>query len=356
MVTAFGRKPDFLCDNAPEKWNKYFSGVKCISPSALEDFDGNVAVVITIKNHEVIFEQLVKMGINEIYLALYKRVYNAIDSIVRLPIEVDYFQKRSVPVNSVQGKWTLVTGASRGCGRLIAREMARLGSNVILHARCKANTKKVCEECLALGVQTHSVAARLEIKEEIAQMLMSIDQSVPNVDIIFNNAGISPKDSAENLDCVDERFNRVFAVNTIAPIIICYHFFPKMADKGFGRIVNVTSSIQKRPKEIAYACSKEALNKFVYDYAPSLRGSGVMMSLVDPGWMKTDMGGPDAPHPVESVFPGILLGAILDYDVNGQWIGAQEYRGMNLEQAAHRAMAYMSWATNSNLNKGDEYR
>ena len=64
---------------------------------------------------------------------------------------------------------------------------------------------------------------------------------------------------------------------------------------------------------MAYACSKAALNKFVYDYAPSLNGTGVMMSLADPGWLKTDMGGAAALHPVESVSPGILLGALLRF-------------------------------------------
>ena len=91
---------------------------------------------------------------------------------------------------------------------------------------------------------------------------------------------------------------------------------------------------------MAYACSKAALNKFVHDLAPSLEGTGVMMSLVCPGYVRSDMGGPNAPHPVESVIPGVLLGAVLDKDINGRWIIAQDYAGLDLATAKEKAKFY----------------
>ena len=91
---------------------------------------------------------------------------------------------------------------------------------------------------------------------------------------------------------------------------------------------------------MAYACSKAALNKFVHDLAPSLHGTGVMMSLVCPGYVRSDMGGPNAPHPVESVIPGALLGAFLDEDVNSRWFIAQDYTGLDLTTAMQRAKFY----------------
>ena len=354
LVTAFGRRPDFFCDNAPEKWNQSFFGIQCVSPEMLENYAEKAIVVITVKNHESIFEQLEKMGVKEIFLALYKHTYNAIGNIAKLPFDDKQLANYKSPVKSVSGKWTLVTGASRGCGRVIATEMARMGSNVIVHGRREGNTTEVDQACASFGVRTMRVGARLENKDELKNLLALIDRAVPQVDVVFNNAGISPGDTEEKPDRVGERFNKVFAVNTIAPIQICYHFIPGMIERGYGRIINVTSSIQNRPGEMAYACSKAALNKFVHDYAPGLNGTGAMMSLVDPGWLTTDMGGPDAPHPVESVLPGIILGAVLDYDVNGQWIGAQEYRGMDLERAARRAISVISCTSNSKVNSGDD--
>jgi hypothetical protein len=69
-----------------------------------------------------------------------------------------------------------------------------------------------------------------------------------------------------------------------------------------------------------------------------------MVSLADPGWVRTDAGGPLALHPVETVIPGILLGAVLDRDVNGRRFSAQEYAGLSLQAACRRAKDRMQAA------------
>jgi len=93
---------------------------------------------------------------------------------------------------------------------------------------------------------------------------------------------------------------------------------------------------------MAYACSKAALSKFVHDLAPSLQGTGVMMSLVCPGYVRSDMGGVNAPYAVESVIPGALLGALLDGDINGRWFIAQDYAGLDLPAAIQKSKFYYS--------------
>jgi NAD(P)-dependent dehydrogenase (short-subunit alcohol dehydrogenase family) len=106
-----------------------------------------------------------------------------------------------------------------------------------------------------------------------------------------------------------------------------------MISQGYGRVVNVSSTIQYRPYEMAYACSKAALDKYVHDISPTLDGTGVKMSLLDPGWLKTDMGGENATHDVESVLPGALLGVVMDDFENGRWFSAQDFAGQDLESA-----------------------
>ncbi len=76
---------------------------------------------------------------------------------------------------------------------------------------------------------------------------------------------------------------------------------------------------------MAYAASKAALDKFVRDAVPSLRGTGVLMNLLDPGWLRTELGGRDAPNAVESVLPGALVPALLDGEENGVCFCAQDY-------------------------------
>ena len=68
-----------------------------------------------------------------------------------------------------------------------------------------------------------------------------------------------------------------------------------------------------------------ALDKFVRDTVVRLRGTGVTMNLLDPGWLRTDLGGPNAPNSVESVMPGALMPALVDDDVQGKWFSAQDY-------------------------------
>jgi NAD(P)-dependent dehydrogenase (short-subunit alcohol dehydrogenase family) len=89
--------------------------------------------------------------------------------------------------------------------------------------------------------------------------------------------------------------------------------------------VQVTSGIRNEPELMAYAASKAALDKFVRDTVIRLRDTGVTMNLLDPGWLRTDLGGPNAPNAVESVMPGALVPALVESDVQGIWFSAQEY-------------------------------
>jgi NAD(P)-dependent dehydrogenase (short-subunit alcohol dehydrogenase family) len=75
----------------------------------------------------------------------------------------------------------------------------------------------------------------------------------------------------------------------------------------------------------AAAVSKAAVDKFVMDTAPKLAGTGVMMNLLDPGWLRTDLGGPNAPGAVESVIPGALVPCLLDDGTSGKLYRAQDY-------------------------------
>jgi len=198
------------------------------------------------------------------------------------------------------------------------------------------------EACRALGVQAEPIAAELSVSAELEAMIERLEHFPAPIDIVFNNAGISLPCGPDIWNISSDVYLTHYAVNTIAPIRICYRLIPPMIRRGYGRVINISSTIQKTPSGMAYACSKAALSKFVYDMAPSLEGTGVMMSLVCPGYVRSDMGGVNAPHPVESVIPGALLGAIMDGDVNGRFFIAQDYAGLSLTAAMKRAEFYYS--------------
>lgn len=341
LVLVLGREPDFLCDNAEAKWGQPFFGIPCISPSELLAKANTTAVIIAVRRYEAIHSQLTEMGCKTIFVACFDRAYDVVSRIKPL-LAYQQDGKQDLSSRSVNGKWTLVTGASRGIGRQIAQEMAKLGSHLIVHSRNAEHTIEVARSCAAFGVEVRHVSADLGDERALEQMLDDLLNDYPPVDIVFNNAAISLQCGDDPFYASSSDYLKHYAVNTIAPIRICYRLIPSMITRGFGRIVNVSSTIQKRALEMPYACSKAALNKFVHDLAPSLEGSGVMMSLACPGYVRSDMGGESAPHSVESVIPGVLLGALLDADVNGRWFIAQDFAGLDLAQAIRKAEFYLS--------------
>ena len=127
-----------------------------------------------------------------------------------------------------------------------------------------------------------------------------------------------------------------FMVNTIAPTFITYHFLKKM-NKGY--IINVTSGINHEPEQPAYSGSKAALDKITNDLAFRYKDSDITISLADPGWCRTNLGGPKAPNDVKSVIPGIILGAF-SKDANGKTIHAQDFVNLTFDEALKKLKTY----------------
>ena len=237
----------------------------------------------------------------------------------------------------LKGKRVLITGASRGLGRLAAKLMAEQGCNLILQSRSLEHMASLEEEVKAMGLECDSFAANLNDIPSVMKMLSDIDAAGLDVDVILNNAGLQIAYRPEYCKTPQEDFTVSFNVNTIAPAMICYHYLPRMLEKGFGRIVNTTSGIDKEPEQAGYSAAKAALDKITKDMASRLGGTGVTMNLTDPGWCRTDLGGPNAPNTPESAVPGIAVGAFVDDDVNGRIFRAQEFSGMTLEEAVAKA-------------------
>ncbi|MBP5606872.1 MAG: SDR family oxidoreductase [Lachnospiraceae bacterium] len=239
----------------------------------------------------------------------------------------------------VEGKWALITGAARGIGYLSARFMAEQGCNLILHSRRLSHTEKILKEVQEIGVKAYAVEADLNDLNAMEKMLEQIDKLDVNVDIVLNNAGLQIAYRVDYFTTPAEDYLVSFNVNTIAPAMICYHFMPKMIERGFGRILNTTSGIRLEPEQAGYSASKAALDKITIDLGKTVQGTDVMINLTDPGWCRTDLGGPNAPNAPESAIPGIVVGAFLDDKKSGRFLGAQSFAGLSLEEAVKKAEA-----------------
>lgn len=240
---------------------------------------------------------------------------------------------------NVKGRWALITGASRGIGYLTALFMASKGCNLILHSRKKETLESLSKKVESFGVKCFITEAELSDPDSIRKMLQEIDETGIQVDIVLNNAGLQVKYRTEYFDTPSQDYDLSFRVNTTAPMMICYHFMPKMIERGFGRIVNTSSGINGEPQQGPYSASKAALDKVTRDLATTVEGSDVMINLADPGWCRTDLGGPNAPNSAQSTIPGICVGVFLDDKKSGRWLSAQDYCGLTIEEAVNKAMS-----------------
>ncbi|WP_308633979.1 SDR family NAD(P)-dependent oxidoreductase [Paenibacillus silvisoli] len=237
----------------------------------------------------------------------------------------------------VKGRWALITGASRGVGYQTAMFMAKQGCNLILHSRKLEHTRKAAEEARSLGVEVYCVEAELANNDEVTAMLNEIEAKEIQVDILFNNAAVQIAYRKNYWETPVEDFEKSFQINFISVATICNRLIPKMIERGYGRVINTTSGIKNEPEQAGYAASKAALDKFTKDLASRLEGTNVMLSLTDPGWCRTDLGGQHAPNAVESVIPGIAVGAFVDDRKSGRFLHAQSFAGLSLEEAVARA-------------------
>jgi 3-oxoacyl-[acyl-carrier protein] reductase len=230
-------------------------------------------------------------------------------------------------VLDISGKWVLLTGASRGIGRQVAGALADRGCNLILQSRKVEHTAAQVDEFRARGLTVHALAAELSDQKQVVRLGRQALEVSGGLDILYCNAAIQLPWREDMFETDPDEYQRSFQVNTVAPITLCNLVLPGMIERGFGRVVCVTSGIRDMPQLMAYAASKAALDKYVYDMAPHLEGTGVALNLLDPGWLRTDLGGPQAPNAVESVLPGAMVPVLLEDATSGRWFSAQDYAG-----------------------------
>lgn len=246
-----------------------------------------------------------------------------------LYISSENLTKEKTAMIDVKGRWVLITGASRGIGKLIAQKMADSGSNLILQARKPEHLASISEYASSKGSKVVTIGCDLANPDEVKAMCESISDY--DIDIIFNNAGIQVTYRPDVFSTVPEDYDLSFRVNTTAPMIICYAFLPKMLKKGFGRIINTTSGIDNEPEQGPYSASKAALDKVTKDLCKLINDEDIFICLTDPGWCRTDLGGPNAPNAPESATKGMTAPAFASRGKNGKVYHAQDYADMEFD-------------------------
>ncbi len=205
----------------------------------------------------------------------------------------------------------LVTGSYKGLGLAIATRLAQeKGMKVILSGRDLAKVEESKKRLSALGIDASAVDLDVTSVSSIKAGIKEIEEQFGRLDVLVNNAGINPSYEASEssfLTVNPSTFAETIHTNATAVLSMIQAVVPLMQKNGYGRIVNVSTEMASLssiasdyyPAAISYRVSKIALNGIVALVAKELRGSDILINAYSPGWLKTDMGGPDAPFTAE---------------------------------------------------------
>ncbi|MFV2120769.1 SDR family NAD(P)-dependent oxidoreductase [Streptomyces sp. Act-28] len=190
---------------------------------------------------------------------------------------------------SLDGHVALVTGGSSGIGRAVAGALARAGASVVVVARREAELVATVEELEALGCRAAWVSADLATRDGVREAAERAAAVFGEPDILVNCAGINLRPPMSELG--EDVWDTTMAVNLDAPFLLGQRFGPGMAERGFGRIIHVTSQQAHRAfvQSGAYGVSKGGLESLARSQAEAWSPHGVTCNTLVPGFVLTPL-------------------------------------------------------------------
>ena len=229
-------------------------------------------------------------------------------------------------------KVTLITGANKGIGFEVARQIAKAGWIVLLAARNPELGKQAVEELKAQGLDVHFIEIDLVSPETAVTAADTIHHRFGKLDLLINNAGISSRSdgppSMVNVDVIES----VMRTNYVGAVAVTQAVLPLLQRAGKSQIINVSSELgsisqQIDPawkyasvKALAYCASKAALNMFTTQLASELRDAGIAVNSVNPGYTATDLNGHSGPQTVHEGAAEIVRLALNESPPTGKFL------------------------------------
>jgi NAD(P)-dependent dehydrogenase (short-subunit alcohol dehydrogenase family) len=199
-------------------------------------------------------------------------------------------------------KVALVTGANRGIGFEVCRQLAAVNVRVVLTGRERKSVEAAAQSLRTQDLDVSAASMDVTDEHSIAACAREVTTQFGHVDILVNNAAVLIGEDRDALDTPIDDFRRTFETNVFGAIAVARAFVPGMIERRSGSVVNVSSAAGQLSSvgtyAPAYSISKAALNAFTVQLAAATRVTGVIVNSVNPGWVRTRMGGRSAPRSV----------------------------------------------------------
>ncbi len=189
----------------------------------------------------------------------------------------------------LQGRVAVITGASRGLGKAMALALGEAGATLALVARDKELLNATAAQSRAVGAEARVFPADVTEERQVLELERDVIARFGKVDILINNAGMNLRKPITEFSL--EEWNRVLATNLTSAFLMCRSFVPHMRNRGYGRIINLTSIMSRvsLPGRTAYSASKSGLLGFTRALALELAPEGITVVGISPGPFATEM-------------------------------------------------------------------
>jgi NAD(P)-dependent dehydrogenase (short-subunit alcohol dehydrogenase family) len=189
----------------------------------------------------------------------------------------------------IKGKVALITGGSKGIGKVSALELAKEGCRIVISARTESDLRQAEKEIAALGVETLAVPADMEKPEQVERMVSAAFEKFGTIDILFNNAGYSHPTTP--ITTTDEEWYNLFNIHVMACVRTCRLVVPKMLEQKWGRVINMASVCGIAPMSglTNYNACKAAVINFTQSLAMEYAKDGICAVSLCPGLIHTDI-------------------------------------------------------------------